>query len=182
MLLKEDNLDFDTTQISDISEKYGLSENDTRQALAIIFMKQVLEKVNKNDMKVTEAIIKLDNIIEFSRDFIKEEIEEANEEPEDSISEDNAIDIIKEAHEILANEKELVNSINEEEFSKYLAQSINENTEESIKYQIVSILLALHSELEKYNNIKEIEKLKDMVLTNIKDYIEAYKTLKSKLK
>ena len=95
------------------------------------------------------------------------------------LSEDEII--INEANTILINEKELVNSIDEEEFSKYLAQSLTEDTEESIKYQIVSILLALHGELEKYNNVKELEKIKQMVINNIKDYIEAYKTLKNKL-
>ncbi len=175
LLSKEEGLDIDNANINDLTNKYNKDENEIRQSLTIIFMEDVIDKVKNNKLDLNSAILELDNILEFSRknreEVVQEKIVVNSEEQE----------IINEANEILNNEKDLINSINDEEFSKYLAQSINTEGEESIKYQIVSLLLALHGELEKYNNIKDIDKLKDMVVNNIKDYIEAYKTLKSKL-
>lgn len=173
LLLKENNLNIETIDTFSIAEKLNQEEYAVRQALTVIFMEQILDEIKNKQLKVTKAILKLEDIIDFSH--------KTNPKEEKNINEDSNQSIINEAKDILFNEKDLVNSINEEEFSKYLAQSINEDTEESIKYQIVSILLALHSELEKYNNVKELEKVKDMVINNIKDYIEAYKTLKNKL-
>ncbi len=175
LLSKEEGLDIDNANINDLTNKYNKDENEIRQSLTIIFMEDVIDKVKNNKLDLNSAILELDNILEFSRKN-REEVE-----TEKIVVNSEEQEIINEANEILNNEKDLINSINDEEFSKYLAQSINTEGEESIKYQIVSLLLALHGELEKYNNIKDIDKLKDMVVNNIKDYIEAYKTLKSKL-
>lgn len=175
LLSKEEGLDIDNANINDLINKYNKDENEIRQSLTIIFMEDVIDKVKNNKLDLNSAILELDNILEFSRKN-REEVE-----TEKIVVNSEEQEIINEANEILNNEKDLINSINDEEFSKYLAQSINTEGEESIKYQIVSLLLALHGELEKYNNVKDIDKLKDMVVNNIKDYIEAYKTLKSKL-
>ncbi len=173
-LCKEENFSIETVDTFALAQKLQQNEYDIRQALTVIFMEEILDKVKNNELKVNEAIVKLESIIDFSHKTTPTDDQKVIVASEDE-------NIIKEANDILINEKELVNSIDEEEFSKYLAQSFTEDNEQSIKYQIVSILLALHGELEKYNNAKELDKIKNMIISNIKDYIEAYKTLKNKL-
>ena len=169
MLLSEKDINMES-DTGALAKKINKDEYDIIEALSVIFMEQVLDDVKEDKLKVSEAILKLEDIILYSNK-VKKDDNELN-------SVDNSI--VQEAKNILHNEKELVNSINEEEFGKYLAQSMNEENDESIKYQIVSILLALHGELEKYENAKDMEKVGNLVLNNIKEYIEAYQTLKNK--
>ena len=210
---KETNLDFDTVNTLDLSNKYKIGEYEIRQALTVIFIEKILEQIKNEEITINNAILKLEDILKFSRgtesdinnqeelsiesteetvlnkevETEKQEIKETSNEQsiEATIKEEQVITkdekVINEAVNILLNEKELVNDINEDEFSRYLAESFNNNSKESIKYQIVSILLAMHAELEKYNNAKDIENVKNAVISNIKEYIEAYKTLKHRL-
>ena len=91
-------------------------------------------------------------------------------------------ELIKEVKSILKLEQPLIDSIDEEKFSLYLAQSVNDDeNEDSIKYKIVSILIAMHSEVQKYKNVKKLKNAKNMALSNIRDYVDAYKSLKEKL-
>jgi len=90
-------------------------------------------------------------------------------------------DCVIQAQEILSNEQDLINSINEQEFSEFLAQSINSDSKDYVKYQIVAILIALNSDLEKYHNFYDVPSTRDISLTNIKKFIEVYRTLKDKL-
>lgn len=212
-LQKETNLDFDTVNTLDLSNKYKIGEYEIRQALTVIFIEKILDQIKNEEITINNGILKLEDILKFSRgtepdisskeelsieqttepapnkevNTDKQEVKKlSNEQPtEETVKEEQLITddekVINEAVNILLNEKELVNSINEDEFSKYLTESFNNESKESIKYQIVSILLAMHAELEKYNNAKDIENVKNAVISNIKEYIEAYKILKNKL-
>lgn len=187
--LKEKNIEFENVNLEELVNEYQVSEYDLRQALCAVFFEQVFNKVNDGVFKVNEAVLELEKILDFSKfeekpveetveveEPVTEEVQEVVEEPKEEV---NAT--IEEAKAILKNEKDLIESVNEEEFAKYLAQSLSEETEESIKYQIVSILISLHTEIDKYENVKELDHARKMIENNIRDYIDAYKTLKEKL-
>ena len=106
------------------------------------------------------------------------ELYKVSDDKVDSV-EDNFL--IKEVEEILSDEKELIDNVDEKAFNAYLAQSINSNDSNTIKYQIVSILIALHNELEKYKNTLDIPKVNKTYEENIKEYVEVYRTLKGKI-
>ena len=197
-LLKTKELDFNNLDINALMEELKTDEYSLRQALCVVFFEQIFNRVNNKELRVSEAVVELEKILDFSKEVpapeeevIEVSIEEVTpEEPKEEVKEepkeepkkkDDKEELIEEAKSILRNEKDLVNSINEAEFAQYLAQSLTEESAESIKYQIVSILISLHTELDKYENVKELEHAKKMVLINVRDYIDAYKTLKGKL-
>ncbi len=192
---KELNVDIlNAESIKDLSIKYKTGEYEIRQGLTSIFIENVFEDLKNERININNAILELEKILEFSKietipkeeklveknektittEKTKKEKNKENKEPKED-------KLIIRAKEILKSESEFVNSISEEEFSRYLANSINDNSLESVKYQIVSILLALHGELEKYKNAKDLELIRKQILNNIKEYIEAYNVLKSRL-
>lgn len=200
-ILKEKNLNFDDINLDELKKELNASEYDLRQALCAVFFEKIFARVNDGMLKVTEAVVELEKVLEFAREAVKEDepVMEAPEEiqeeiaPEEKVSEKNEEikeevkinpdeEIINEAREILKNEKDLINSVDEADFARFLAQSLTEETAESVKYQVVSILISLHTELEKYENVKELEHARKMVVINVRDYIDAYKALNEKLK
>ena len=203
--LKAKNLEFNNLNIESLVKELNTDEYSLRQALCAVFFEQIFNRVNNKELRVSEAVLELEKILDFSKEVpapeiveepeavepkevqeeqpeVKEDIkEEPPKEVPPTVKENKDIEIIDEARSILRNEKDLINSVDEAEFAQYLAQSLAEESAESIKYQIVSILISLHTELDKYENVKELDHARKMVLINIRDYIDAYKTLKGKL-
>lgn len=146
------------------------------------------QDVEKEEVKEEVADLTVEETNKIQEE-ITPNLENATEkDAESNIKED--IDINKEndtnedvlfAKKILEDETDLINSVSDEEFNDYLAQSLNDNDNNQVKYQMVSILIALHSEIDKYYNFKDVESARNMALDNIKEYIEVYKILKQKL-
>ncbi len=194
-LISEKEIDYSNIDTRLLAKELKKGEYEIRQAISVILMENTLKEVS-NGLSINEAINKLEGILDFSREStIKEtpEVEESTpsleeetnnqeETQPESKEEDQSSDrqVIINALSMINDEKELLSSIDEEKLGMYLAQSLNSDEEDLIKYQIASVLLATHAEIEKYQNIKDIEPLRAQTIDTIKEYIEAYKTLKNK--
>lgn len=165
-LLKDRDIDFNNIDVDYLSVELNRSKKDIRGALSALWLESEFNNIEKESLDLDESLNRLDKIIDFSNVIDKE---------------DDSNKLFIEASMILKNEQELINSIDEEKFNSYLAQSINSDTEEAVKYQIVSVLLALHGELNKYSNFKDDDMIKTDIANNISEYLEAYKVLKKKL-
>lgn len=133
----------------------------------------LLEKeLNKYDNEHIDSNI-INKNIEDIMDISKKEIEEKEEESNEIV--------LEEVEDILVVEKELINEYNSQNFGQNLANSINSDSKEAIKYKMISVLNALYVEYERYKNAGDIKGLKDIALGNIRQYILAYKTLKKNM-
>lgn len=177
----------DLNEFNGLLDKLGFSIHDKGQIKKYIGLNHIelledniIEEQPTVEEKITEDIT-------LQEDSMMEEASNETEEPpklpieEKPLAKENE-PIIDEALEILQSEKELINSIDEKEFNEYLVQSVVSNNKNTLKYQIVSILLALHREVEKYQNVKGTNKTQQIYISNIDEYIETYKTLKAKNK
>ena len=178
-LNNENNISIDS-DLNKLAEKYETEPYDILQTISTILLERKLNEINKNT-KLSIIILELEKILDYSHT-----LEPKKEDNIETINTDKksqeSNEVINKAQEILLIEKDLVNNIDEEEFSKYLLESIDNDSNEYTKYKIISILLELHTELEKYNNVKVIDEAKETVISNIKDYIETYNKLKEKNK
>lgn len=198
-----EKLDLDVQEIGQIKKQIGLNHIDLLAGNMEPDIKEELVEENKNNEKdieetsfVTEPSLETEpaptiELVPISEIAIDESVPEVTSTVAESETitatnkdakemEDNPI--IEEALEILHNEKEFINSIDEKEFNEYLVKSVVDNSKSNIKYQILSILLALHREVEKYKNVKGTNKTEQVYISNIKEYIETYKALKEKNK
>lgn len=142
-----------------------------------------LLNLNEEEQGQVKMIIGMENIRLFTNSNSQEEI--IVEEIKDNIKKEKEVKenmFVLEAKKIISSEQELINSTNNDEFEKYLAHSISSDDENLVKYQIVSVLLALHEELLKYDNFKDDEKIAANIMENVKEYIDAYKVLKNRNK
>lgn len=142
----------------------------------------ILLNLNEEEQGQIKMIMGMGNIRLFTG--FDEEIEQIIEEKPvtNTVKEEKENMFILEAKNIISSEQELIDSTNNDEFEKYLAHSISSDDQNLIKYQIVSVLLALHEEILKYNNFKDDEKISASIIDNVKEYIGAYKVLKNKNK
>lgn len=167
-LIKEDNISINSN-LNKLAKKYQTNTYNILQTISAILLERELNNITK-ETKLSQVILRLEEILDYSHSLEPQE--------EITIEIDENEKVLNEATNILKQEKDLVNNINEEEFGQYLLESIDNDSKEYLKYQIISILLELHTEIEKYNNVQDIEKARNIVIDNIKDYIETYKKLK----
>ena len=184
LYLKLKDIDFSLEEaknkVVDLANKYDETLDNIRQALSLVFLEKVFADIEKDSSsKLDKYICLLENILDFSKETKDNNaVKEAKEEIKtELVSEDS---LVIEAKDILASEQDLINNTNSEKLDLYLAQSFvsDENDNDLIKYKIVSLLLAMHSELEKYKNMSDIPTVRKTILGNLKDYIEVYKLLK----
>ena len=171
-LIKEDNISINSN-LDKLAKKYQTNTYNILQTISAILLERELNNITK-ETKLSQVILRLEEILDYSHSLEPQE--------EITIEIDENEKVLNEAKNILKQEKDLVNNINEEEFSQYLLESIYNDSKEYLKYQIISILLELYTEIEKYNNVQDVENDRNIVINNIKDYIETYKKLKEKNK
>jgi hypothetical protein len=180
----------------------GINYSDCKQAITCILLEKALKEYNdvinnKNlgDKSAHDYLNTLTNVFEdiitFSRKHEHKKDEPSKEEASknEKNKEINPDDeIISKTEKILTAEKALINSIDSTKLDMYLAQNIDKDTDESIKYKIVSILMEALTSL---NQFKEVLKTKDdenykynhdKYLGELRKYIESYENLKASIK
>lgn len=173
--------------LSRMMEKYNLDFMNAKQAITCVLLEKNLQEYEKaiansemEDSIKREYLLTLENIFEnimvFSR---KHEVKVATESGKINPDEE----MITKVEKILHDEKDLIAATDQEKLEIYLAQNIDANTSEAIRYKIVSILIEMLSSLNKFKEIIKMddESLKynhDQELGNLNRYIETYLSLK----
>lgn len=149
--------------IDKIMNDYSISFNEAKQGLVCLFLSKKIKEYDDADNK-NDILEDLEDIIKFSSENIT---------LEDIKTSDEVNSVIDDALNILDSEKELINSISEEEFINYINDSSSNNND----YMIVMVLMELLDEYKRFNETKNKD-IKNVSLGNIRKYISSYRNLK----
>ena len=182
------------SKAKEISLDSKLNFNDVRQVLFIKVLEDDLNKYQELLMSLGVRGGVYDNLLNLKSDM--EEILALSRKKEFILESDEVTvsdnskkfdEVVDKAKEIIASEKELIDSVEPEDLQKFLIDSVTSDDKDN-KYKIISILMELSRKVSasldkvKLFDGKPDDAILSSCINNISKYIETYEALKSDVK
>lgn len=192
-LIVNEPIDFDDTKklSLELSRKYNIDADTITCVINCLYVGKIIKDYKLSaEGKKEELLVKLhdfvygnDSILDKSEsikeDVKKENLEEAVNfnDTKDTFNEEyqQSILLIEKVKKIITREKRLIERIKD---NNSLVDVINDNSIEAVNQKIASVITGLFSETEKLRNFIDVKTIRDVVVGNINQYIEAYEILK----